>query len=317
MNRRTRLYFVSLAALSSLVVACATVPEPARTRAPSAKGETPISPSISVATHERLAQSYSQQGRLADALVQWKILRTIDPDNPAYERQESKLEDLIKSKTAEYLRAGTTALEQDDKATARSRFLATLAIDPANTQALEQLRKLEFDRVWHVQVAKLDKLQESAGRNSAGASEQERFYFELAALMYRQGDYGGAVREMQKYLNSYPGDAQAKKLMADSYAKLAATQREQGQLQNALSSLEQARRFGGDTAPVKKKDESEVRNALANEYYEKGLRLQRSDLAQAIESYEKALEYNPNHTKAQAKLRDAKRMQKNLKSIGK
>lgn len=298
------------------LAACAQVPQPPPK--PTGPSETAaISKIVSTTDREKLAQSWTAQGRLADALTQWKILRAIDPDNPMYERQESKLDELIKSKAADYVRAGTAAQAKDDKQSARARFLAALAIDPSNTDALEELRRLEFDRVWRVQVAKLDKLKESAGRTSASASEQERFYFELAALMFRQGDYSGTVREMQKYLNSYPGDAQAKKLMADAYAKLAASQREQGQLQGALSSLEQARRFGGDAAPVKKKDETEMRNALANEYYEKGLRLQRTDLAQAIELYEKALEYNPNHTKAQTKLRDAKRMQKNLESIGK
>jgi len=257
------------------------------------------------------------QGRLADALVQWKILRTIDPDNPTYERQEAKLEDLIKSKTAEYLRAGTTALNQDDRATARTRFLAALAVDPSNTDALDELRRLEFDRVWRVQVTKLDSLKDSVNRSSATASEQERFYFELAALMFRQGDYSGTVREMQKYLNSYPRDVQARKLIADAYTKLAVTQREQGQLHNALISMEQARHFGGDVTSTKKRDETEVRNALANEYFERGLRLQRADLAQAIEWFEKALEYNPNHTRAKAKLLEAKRMRKNLDSMRK
>lgn len=301
---------VTISAALSLA-ACAVAP-PAK--APPARAE-PTMPTL--AAREKLAQSWAQQGRLADALVQWKILRTVDPANPTYERQERKVQELIKSKTGEYLRAGDAALARGDAQTARTRYLATLAIDPDNTDALDQLRDMEFERVWRVQAAKLEKLKETAERTTASASEQERFYFELAALLYRQGDYAESVREMQKYLNSYPKDAQARKLMADAYTKLAAAQRAQGQLLDALASLDQARRFGGEATPAKIKDEKEVRNALANEFYEKGLRLQRTNLAEAIEAFEKALEYNPDHVKAQAKLKDSRRMQKNLKAIGK
>jgi tetratricopeptide (TPR) repeat protein len=307
--RRSRTGLTAAAILG--LAACAHAPQPA---APEAA---PLTRSIATGARERLAQALTSQGRLADALVQWKVLLTIDPDNTGYVRQLGRVEQLIKTKTSEYLRAGDAALARGDSRTARTRYLATLAIDPANGEALDQLRNLEFERVWSVQSAKLEKLKETADRATAGASEQERFYFELAALLYRQGEYADSVREMQKYLNSYPKDAQARKLMADAYGKLAAQQREQGQNLDALSSVEQARRFGAEPTPALVKDETAARNALANEYYEKGLRLQRTNLAEAIEAFEKALSLNPNHTKARAKLSDSLRMQKNLKAIGK
>lgn len=283
-----------------------------------------VASATSHSTREKHARTLAEQGRLADALIQWRVLRTLEPDNDEYAAQERILRAMIAARTEQHLRTAQAALGKNDTI-ARREFLAALALDPSNDTALEQLRGLEFDRVWRMQSQKLEALKSQENRKTPTASDQERFYFELAAFMSHQGDHAGAVREMQKYLNSYPRDTAARRIMADSYTKLAATQREQGQLEAALQSLEQARRFGENGVATKKNNgapaqssdtELQMRQALANEYYEKALRVHLSNLPQAIELYQKALEYDSNHAKARAKLNEALRMQKNLKSMG-
>jgi len=303
---------VALAVL--VLTACASQPydesaEPAQVVTKSAK--------TAVTPHEKLATSFTEQGLFADALLQWKILATLHPDDARYKTHVRQTEDLIAKLATQHQRVGNSALDKGDYATARHELLAALALEPTRAELLEALRRIEYDRVWRIQSAKLEKLKTTEDRKVTGVGEQERSYFELGTLMFREGDYTGAVREIQKYLNSYPGDPQAKKLISDAYAKLAAQQRQQGLLHNALANVEQAKRFNTDNATINSKVEQDLRAALADEYYEKGLRAQRSDLKLAVEMFEKALEYNPQHTKARLKLAEAQRMQKRLEEIGK
>ncbi|MBI3774290.1 MAG: tetratricopeptide repeat protein [Gammaproteobacteria bacterium] len=268
-------------------------------------------------SREKLALSYAEQGRYADALVQWKILYTLHPGNTHYETRIRQTEDRIDGLATQHQRAGIAALGKADYPVARHELLAALALDPTRIDLLNYLRRIEYERLWNIQSAKLEKLKISEDRKATNAGEQERSYFELGSLMFREGEYNGAIREIQKYLNSYPSDTQAKKLISDAYAKLAAQQRQQGLLRNALDNVEQAKRFNNDNVPTNNKAEQELRYALADEYYEKGVRAQRNDLKLAIEMFNKALEYNPLHAKARTKLADALRMQKRLDEIGK
>lgn len=287
---------------------------PKRVMAPLAKPAKVAVP-VQASSRENLAAIYLEQGRYADALVQWKILTTLHPGEARYEKQVDQIEEQIDTLAAQRQRAGIAALDKGDIAAARHELLAALALDPARIEVLDYLRRIEYDRVWRIQSAKLEKLKTSEDRKGSNAGEQERSYFELGTMMFREGDYTGAVREVQKYLNSYPGDPQAKKLISDAYAKLAAQQRQQGMLHNALANVEQAKRFSTNTTTSKA--EQELRLALADEYYEKGMRALRSDLKLAMEMFNKALEYHPQHAKARAKLADAQRMQKKLEEIGK
>jgi hypothetical protein len=45
------------------------------------------------------------------------------------------------------------------------------------------------------------------------------------------------------------------------------------------------------------------------------VRVQRSDLGEAIRLWERALQYNPDHAQARLKLKQAKQMQHNLEEI--
>lgn len=287
-----------------------TTPVPKETAVKSAK----TTPQPPAPNREKLAALYMEQGRYADALLQWKILQTLHPDDERYERQVEQTKEHIDKLAGQRYRLGIAALEKGDIPGARHELLATLALDPTHTAALENLRRTEFDRVWRIQTAKLEKLKTAEDRKAPNVGEQERSYFELGTQMLREGDYPGAVREIQKYLNSYPNDVHAKKLISEAYAKLAAQQQRQGLLHNALGNIEQAKRFN---ATSNSKTEKDVRSALANDYYEKGLRTLRHDLKVAIEMFNKALEYNPQHAKAREKLTDAQRMQKKLEEIGK
>lgn len=300
------------------VSGCGQLAKPGKVR-PEAEPE-PVSMAAKpagVAAREKAALRFAEQGRDADALVQWKILRAIDPQSRHYPIRIQQIEARINAQVAQRMSTGNAALAKGDHSAAQRDYLAVLALDPANTEALKKLRGLEYDRVWGIQAAKLDKLQSMEERKMATASEQERFYFELGTLMFRQGDYAGAVREVQKYLNSYPKDAQAKKLIADAHAKLAESLRQQGQFKDALDSLEQAKRYNGNKSEKPSVAENEVRKALADEYFTKGLRARATNLNLAIEMWQKALEYNPDHANAKLRLNEALRMQKNLERIGK
>jgi tetratricopeptide (TPR) repeat protein len=81
------------------------------------------------------------QGRLRQALDEWKIALTIDPGDGAAREGRQRLEGRIERATAERFLQGREALAKGDHLEARRHFLAVLAMDPAHAAAFAALQK--------------------------------------------------------------------------------------------------------------------------------------------------------------------------------
>ncbi len=124
----------------------APAPEPPPPPPPVAAPVTPAPPpppsalDLLVATHRDRAQELERAGRLRQALDQWKIALTVNPDDPAAREGRQKLEGRIEQGVSDRVRLGREALGRGDHLEARRQFLAALALDPGNATAFSALQ---------------------------------------------------------------------------------------------------------------------------------------------------------------------------------
>ena len=83
-----------------------------------------------------------ERGELAEALIQWTILYTIEPHNDYYKTQIASTRRLIDTRSKFLIRNGVVSLCRRAQESARLSFLKVLALDPKNKEALEYLRQL-------------------------------------------------------------------------------------------------------------------------------------------------------------------------------
>jgi len=109
--------------------------------------QTPPKPSMepifTTTNREKLAVGLQAKDALAEALIQWKILSTIEPYNEFYKNQVDTTTQLIDMKAKFLMREGAASLRRGDRESARLSFLKTLALDPQNREAFAHLQQLE------------------------------------------------------------------------------------------------------------------------------------------------------------------------------
>lgn len=99
----------------------------------------PISATVN---REKLALDLQERGELAEALIQWTILSTIEPANRDYENRVTRTKQLIDNKSKSLMLDGMFNLRRGAREAARLSFLKVLALNPRNKEALEHLRQL-------------------------------------------------------------------------------------------------------------------------------------------------------------------------------
>jgi tetratricopeptide (TPR) repeat protein len=132
--------------------ACATAPPPAPAPAaapppvvaapapPPPAGLPPSALDTLVAGHRDHAAAAEQAGRFRQALDEWKIALTLAPQDGTALEGRRRVEARIEQGVGEQIRLGRAALQKGDQLEARRRFLAALALDPANTAAFQALQ---------------------------------------------------------------------------------------------------------------------------------------------------------------------------------
>jgi tetratricopeptide (TPR) repeat protein len=121
--------FIVIAAID--LTSCASSPQKTSTR--------PIS---TTSDREKLAVDLQGRGELAEALIEWKILSSIEPDNNFYKNRIDAITQFIDVKTKSLMREGVGNLRRGESESARLSFLKTLALDPKNREAFEYLQQL-------------------------------------------------------------------------------------------------------------------------------------------------------------------------------
>ena len=137
---------VSMAACATETTVSRPTPAPATVQAPSSPVPSPRA--VLAAPHRDRALALERDGALRRALDEWKIARTIDPDDAAARAAQARLEAQIEGAVTQRIGEARAALARGSHVEAQRRLLAALALDPANRAALTMLqtevRDVEF-----------------------------------------------------------------------------------------------------------------------------------------------------------------------------
>jgi tetratricopeptide (TPR) repeat protein len=138
--------------LGLVVAGCATEgavsrPAPATVQAPPPSAA-PSPRAQLAAPHRERAAALEREGALRKAVDEWKIARTIDPDDAAAREGQARVEARIETLVAQRVGEARAALGRGSHVEAQRRLLAALALDPANRTAMTMLqtevRDVEF-----------------------------------------------------------------------------------------------------------------------------------------------------------------------------
>lgn len=104
------------------------------------------------APHRSRARTLEKDGQLRAALLEWKIVRTIDPESAEARHEQARLEARIQKRVAERLAEARTSLARGAHLEARRKLLSVLALEPDNATAAGLLRGSvrEVEFVMHV-----------------------------------------------------------------------------------------------------------------------------------------------------------------------
>lgn len=367
------LHTIALALIPAVLglVSCAPVTRPGRERPPAPVAPAPPmpppepegepagppppreAPPPEYAAREQRAREHLNQGDLATALLEWKLLTTLAPERRDFAKQVATITTRIRQRTAKHLASGEKALAEEDFETAKLEFLKVLALNPHYRAALVRLREIEKIRITAVQVAKLEKMAAKRARRAEARKEatlpaalvssgngQERDYLETGIAFFRDGDYESSILEIGKYLRSYPNDALAREYFDEAQSKLKeqtggmgetnaepVAEEETGVAEEALGTYSEGEKTmpqaqegialeAAPDEPVATGTTADEKNkVVAQDLYEKGVRVYRKDIQRAIEYWERSLAHDPQHLQARIKLEQAYKMKERLKRL--
>jgi len=314
-------------ALGLLLIGCAGAPPlPTLTPAPTPAAPAPEAKTVPAPTHafdvqarRKRAIELTEATDYRAALVQWKILQTLQPAEPEYTSRVRELEDLIAREVQSLATEGRQAATKDNPAAARRAWLGVLALDPNNQTALQVLRAIEEQHVKSIQAATTARVKRivasKSGERSGEDKNQADYYLDMGMKLFEERDWQGSQREIEKYLAAYPDDAKARTLLAKVHQNLAAELENGGQLEAASEHLDRAKTLDKKLGKTDAARTQKIKHTIAEQYYQEALRAQHDSLDNAIVLLKKAVDYDPSHDKAQNQLRKALKMQKKLQNI--
>lgn len=323
MNRTSRrIPLVVLAVLAG----CAQMPaERAPTPAPAPAAPTAAASALAdaIAHHRKLAEGARQSGDPATAAAQWQVLTLLAPDDAAFQRELAATRAAIAKEVPLQLAAGNAAMGAGDLDRANQAMLRVLALDPNQPEAAKTLREIDRRRFTRIQADRAAKVRledivaiHSTMRAQAAAGEgPDGFDVDQAIEIFRAGDAAGGLRDLRAYVDANPGNRAVRQRIGMVVADRARELEDQGAREQALGLYEQASKLRGDNsgpwvariAPLKKK--------LSQDYFDKGSRAFRTNLAQSIAFFETSVRYDPANTQAAAKLKEARAARDKLDSI--
>jgi tetratricopeptide (TPR) repeat protein len=146
---------------------------PAAPPPPTVQAPGPSPRAVLAAPHRERAQELERDGSLRGALDEWKIARTIDPDDAALREAQRRLEGRIEGLVAGRIGEARAALARGSHVEAQRRLLVALALDPANRTAMTMLQ---------TEVRDVEFLVHTVRAGDTLASLAERYYGDRSRL---------------------------------------------------------------------------------------------------------------------------------------
>jgi tetratricopeptide (TPR) repeat protein len=122
---------VSVVLLLFLVIGCSTIGTK--------------SPETLAKEYTEKAQQYEEQGDLVEALKQYKLVLTVDPENDLAQQKSAALEPQLKKLAEEHYKNGIKFYNKGEYSQARKEFLTALRYNPEHTKAKAKLTATSKD----------------------------------------------------------------------------------------------------------------------------------------------------------------------------
>lgn len=139
-----------LVLLSGLTTACSSI----------YKNDYVYADYVSASKHKQLAKIELKQKNYRGALMHYRILEALQPDNPEIKNRIRITNALANRSLDLVISKGMQALRSNKWDAARQHFLKALNIQPQNKIALESLRQINTREVKQVQTAHLKSVQQ-------------------------------------------------------------------------------------------------------------------------------------------------------------
>lgn len=319
-----RLFAVATAAT---LAGCAQVP-PAGDGAPEAarapRIEVPafdaLARQAAIARHEKLFREARNAGDLAVAAEHAEVLALLDNGNPSRAEALRAAHAAVGAAAQEQSRIAAAARRAGDAAKAREASLRVLALDPDNAEAARTLRELEQQAMARTQAdraARARSMDDIVASARARASADNGADLDQRIELVRSSDASIALREARAWAEANPGDRAGRGRLAVALAERARELEGKGQREWALPAYDLAGQLGGSAQADATKRAASLRRTLADEAYAEGMRARNKDLAAAIRHWETALRLDPQHARAEERLREARSAQRKLEKIAK
>lgn len=312
-----------LAAAVAAAAGCAQVPAE-RPPAPAPAVASPPPPTRNVgdavARHRKAADDARRAGDLATAAQNLQILTVLAPDDASHARDLAAVRASIDKDVRDNVQAGNAAMAAGDIDRAGAAMLRALALDPTQPDAAKTLREIDRRRLTRIQADKAAKAtqQDQAAMRSATRTQPEAndgFDVEQALEMVRAGDASNGLRDLRAYVDANPGNKAARQRIGNAVADRARELEDQGNREQAAALYEQAVALRGDGNAPWAARMTALKKKLSVEYLDKGTRVYRSNLTQAITFFETSVKYDPANTQASIKLAEAKAAREKLEKI--
>jgi tetratricopeptide (TPR) repeat protein len=308
-----------------LLGACAEAPlQPAQPSTVTvAKAPVHDAAAVVIAEHRERARRHARAGNHAEAELEWQIVLLLAPADDAARAELEAARTAIRRGVGDHLQAGRSALRAGDTDRAAVAMLKVLALEPENVEASKALRDIDRQKLNRIQGNRAARAGQTgasgASRSAAGAATMpdagDSYEIEQSIEIFRAGDLEGGLREFRAFVDANPRNEAARVRIASLVYERSVEAEQKGAREQALTLCEQAESFRGKPVPEWTARARSLRKALSAEYYERGMRAYRTDIASAITLWETSLRYDPQNRSAQSRLQEARVAAERLKRI--
>jgi tetratricopeptide (TPR) repeat protein len=268
-------------------------------------------------SRQKFASELEQQKHYADALMQWKILQVAYPDDPNVDDNQERLSRLIEKKVAALSSTLLKAQSNGNNSNKKLTALKMLALETANTDALDVLREMEWDISYEaasVKTATIKKKYQVKQKKSKRRGDIGRF-IALAETYAAEQNSKALLDIADKFIDKFPHHQKALEFRFQALSNLGNELLAKGREEKALEYFEQALVISGvDKSSLDPKVNS-IKKRLSKNYFVRGMKAFKIDINKSVELLQLSVKYNPNDHKAKQQLMKASRIQKNLNRI--
>lgn len=266
-----------------------------------------------------LAKKLENEKKFAEALIQWKILQTVSPNDTSITDQVSRVEQVISGRLISLFEQLDETKNSANEEQRRKIYLKILALTPNNSIAIEELRAYE----WQYALEKADTKTQSIKEYFVETQVKAERSIKLSNFL-KQGEqfshdkkYNALLLLAEKFEVAYPKSEKPSEFRLLAYTKLGERSLRKKDIKMAISLFDKAILFDKNQSELLREKNEYLRAQLSQDYLNLGLKAFKKDLDKAIVMFKLSLKYQPNNTAAHQQLQRTTVVRDNLNKIKK